>query len=262
MMPILRPNVRLVKSTSLDLIKNTSRIICMKKEIQLHPVQIAILRSLLFKQGARFSELNTTDLSNDHFTFHIQQLLQAGLLSKDGVHYSLTDEGKEFANRFDTDNPEVKVEKQAKLGVAICCVKQEDGVTKYLLQQRLKHPYYGYYGFMTGKIKWGESVYETAKRELEEEMGLTADLTLGAIKHKTDISKDETLLEDKYFFIFRGENPQGELIEEFEGGKNVWLSLEEIKQLPTVFHDLWEGLETLEKNEFVFEEKTYEVENY
>ncbi|HEY1074642.1 MAG TPA: NUDIX domain-containing protein, partial [Patescibacteria group bacterium] len=146
----------------------------MKKDIQLHPAQLAILRELLYKPEARFSELNVTNLTSDHFNFHIQQLIHAALVEKsEGAKYKLTSSGKEFANRFDTDTPNnITIEKQAKIGVAVCCVDTQDGEIKYLLQQRLKQPYYGYWGCMTGKIKWGESVYETAKRELEEEMGV------------------------------------------------------------------------------------------
>lgn len=239
----------------------------MKKDISLHPAQATILRVLLFQPEARFSDLNTTKLSNDHFTFHIQQLVSNELVHKtESGHYSLTSEGKEFANRFDTETQDVKVEKQAKLGVAICCVKQENGKRYYLLQQRLKQPYFGNWGFMTGKIKLGESVYETAKRELQEEMGIEADLVLTSIKHKTDFTTDGKLLEDKYFFKFRGDNVRGELIEDIQGGKNQWVAEDEIKNLDPVFHDLYEGIEDLNASidggEFTFEEKAYTATDY
>ena len=64
--------------------------------------------------------------------------------------YALTVKGKEFSNRFDTDNK--VIERQAKLACGILCIKVEDGVTKYLLQKRLKQPYYGYYGVVGGTI--------------------------------------------------------------------------------------------------------------
>lgn len=221
------------------------------------------MRQLLFTPEARFAELNVTDLTSDHFTFHVQQLTEAGLIIKrETGKYALTNQGKEFTNRFDTDTKQVILEKQAKLGICLCCVKEEGGQTYYALQQRLKQPYYGYWGFMTGKIKWGESVQETAHRELEEEMGLKADLELITIKHKIDTSPDGTLLEDKYFFIFRGTNPQGTLIESFEGGKNAWMTRKEIEALPVVFHDLEETLNDFDRTSLKFIESNYMIENY
>lgn len=238
----------------------------MKQEITLHPAQVTILRELLFKPHARFSELNTTDLSSDHFTFHVKALVDGSLISKVDDNYSLTPAGKEFANRFDVDSEVVKVEKQAKVGVNITCIKEEDGRRFFLLQQRLKQPYYGHWGCMTGKIKWGESVIETAKRELEEETGLTADLTMVGIKHKTDSDTNGNLLEDKFFFKFIGFNPKGELIENFEGGHNRWVEESEISKLSPVFQDLPEVFTTIENyldtKKLTFEEKTYTVENF
>ncbi len=235
----------------------------MTTDLHIHPVQGIILRHLLFKPEARFAELNTTDLTNDHFTFHIKSLVEIGLIEKTAANtYCLTPQGKEFANRFDTDAPKVTVERQAKIGIAISCVKEEKGQTYYLLQQRLKQPYYGYWGFMTGKIKWGESVEETARRELQEEMGLTADIKLVSIKHKRDYNQQHELLEDKYFFRFRGDNPSGVLIDTFEGGKNAWKTKKEIKELPKIFHDLWQGIESLDGNAPFFTEENYTVEEY
>lgn len=239
----------------------------MKKEITLHPAQASILRELLYKPEARFSELNITGLTNDHFTFHVQQLVVAELVTKtDDGRYALTPQGKEFANRFDTDTQTVKVEKQAKIGVNICCIKRENDKLYFLLQQRLKQPYFGHWGFITGKIKWGEKVYETAARELEEEAGLKADLTLMSVKHKMDYDQNEQLLEDKFFFRFLGENVQGDLLPEIAGGKNAWVSEEDIKTLSPLFHDMEEVIagvkDYLKTRSFHFEEKSYIAENF
>ena len=65
-------------------------------ELKIHEFQISILRELLFKPKARFSDLKKVDITNDHFTFHIKQLIKEGLVFKTNKRYSLTDEGKEF----------------------------------------------------------------------------------------------------------------------------------------------------------------------
>ena len=105
-------------------------------ELQIHDFQSSILRELLFKPGARFSDLKKVDVSNDHFTFHVNQLLKEGLIRKDNRKYFLTTEGKEFANRMDTDS--LKLEKQGKVAIAIHAVRTNKGVKEYLVHRRLK----------------------------------------------------------------------------------------------------------------------------
>jgi ADP-ribose pyrophosphatase YjhB (NUDIX family)/predicted transcriptional regulator len=196
----------------------------MSVDKQLHPAHVAILRVLLFSPAARFAELQkASELTSDHFNFYLKQLLDEKYIdkNKDGA-YHLTFKGKEFANRFDTD--ERKVERQPK--VAVCLMIRHDG--KQLVQQRLKQPYYGYWGRPTGKIRWGETILEAAERELKEETGLEADLEYESIFHKMDFNeKTGELLEDKIFFVICGTNPRGELINEFEGGRNEWMTQEE-----------------------------------
>lgn len=236
------------------------------KTNQIHPVQGRILRVLLLNQSARFSDLNTGDLSNDHFTFHVKKLLEEGLVLKrgDGL-YELTTDGKEFANRFDIDSGETKIaiERQAKVGVVVCAARGEGERREYLMQQRLKQPFYGYWGFVTGKIKWGETVLETAARELEEETGLTGDVTLRFIKHKMDYDKEGKLLEDKYFFECRVDNVKGVLLETFEGGRNKWMTRDQIFKLENIFDGLKEhGLDLIEGEGLSFREDKYTVTGY
>ncbi len=230
---------------------------------ELHPIQASILRVLMYKPKARFSDLNVEGLSSDHFTFHVKKLLEMELIEKtDESSYCLTRSGKEFTNRFDTDVKQIVLERQAKIGVSIICTRGEEGKTEYLIQQRLKQPYYGFYGFVTGKVRWGESVHDTAARELKEETGLSATLQLVGIEHKMDYSEEGELLEDKYFFIFRGTTANGKLVEQFEGGRNAWYSRSEVGKLPEVFGDVEEILDVIMKGEFGFIERKFTVSKY
>ncbi|KKQ51930.1 hypothetical protein A2865_00795 [Candidatus Woesebacteria bacterium RIFCSPHIGHO2_01_FULL_39_17] len=229
-------------------------------ENEMHPIQVNILLVLLFRTKARFSELNTLKVPSDQFNFHLKKLVEAALIEKSGNLYRLMPKGKEFANRFDTQN--LVPERQAKVAVLICCVKKEKTVNKYLVQKRLKQPYYGYYGFFGGKIRWGETVFETANRELKEETGLSGKLKLVGIKHKMDYSKDLKLLEDKFFFTFKVTNLTGKLIEKFEGGENVWLTEEEIYNLPNLFDGVNTTLEMVKGVGLSFIERKYKVKRY
>ena len=236
----------------------------MTSEPEIHPVQAGILKVLIFAHEARFSDLNTTGLSTDHFTFHVKRLADNGLIEKlENGNYRLTTAGKEFANRFDSDTAEaMKIERQAKLGVRILPIRKNGDRIEYLLDQRLKQPYYGFYGFLGGKMKWGETIYEAAARELKEESGLEADLTLKSIKHKMDYTPDNKILEDKFFFRFRGDNVRGEFIDSYPGGRSVWLTKEEIQKLPDLFPDVLEGMESMEREGIAYEENKYTAEGY
>ncbi len=207
---------------------------------QLHPAHVAILHVLLFRPDARFAQLQkASELGSDHFNFYLKQLLDEDLVAKNPKGaYHLTHKGKEFANRFDTDAR--TVERQPKVAVCLM-IRRDDG--KQLVQQRLKQPFYGYWGRPTGKIRWGETILEAAARELMEETGLEANLQFDSIYHKLDYDKKTgSLLEDKIFFIIGGMNPVGELIEEFEGGRNAWMTQEEYAAQPLTFDNNSKGL--------------------
>jgi ADP-ribose pyrophosphatase YjhB (NUDIX family)/predicted transcriptional regulator len=209
---------------------------------QLHKAHVAILHVLLFQPDARFADLQkASGLSSDHFNFYLKQLIDEKFVAKnDKGAYHLTFKGKEFANRFDTD--ERKVERQPK--VAVQLMIRRDGMQ--LVQQRLKQPFYGYWGRPTGKIRWGETILQAAGRELKEETGLEADLAYETVYHKIDFNQETgEMLEDKIFFVVAAHNPRGTLIEDFEGGRNAWMTQEEYVAQPLSFESSSENFKPL-----------------
>jgi 8-oxo-dGTP diphosphatase len=196
----------------------------------LHEVQASILRELLFHNGTTFSSLNKLDLTNDHFTFHIKRLLAEEVIEKKGKLYYLTQKGKQYAGKLDVYG--LKMEKFGTPGVAVSATKIIDGKLHFLIQQRLKEPMYGYYGFINGKIKFGEFSEETAKRELLEETGLTGEPKFICIQHRLRGPSREEIKLDHYFFIYMFDEPEGEL-KHSEEGKNYWFTLEKIADLNT-----------------------------
>lgn len=203
----------------------------MSHEAQIHTAQVAILRELLFHPAATYTDLQRpTGLSSDHFNFHIRRLVELNYVEKVGKGYKLTPKGKEYANKLDTDSN--TIERQPKVAVLLAITRKEGSRKEYLFQERLKHPYYGYWGFPTGKIRWGETILQTAARELMEETGLTADHELAGLYHEHSYQEETgELLEDKMFFVVRCTNTKGELIERFEGGRNRWMSPNDASQL-------------------------------
>ena len=228
----------------------------------LHQIQMLILKELLFNPTARFSELNIKGLSNDHFSYHVNTLIEQGYVRKTDRGYSLTNQGKEFANRMDTD--QVQIEKQPKVAVMVIPVKYIKGRKHILIQERTKEPYYGYQGFMTGKIRFGEKIKEAAKRELKEETGLDCqDFVIKTIFHDHVIMTDDgKLMEDKMFFIITAKNPTGQLVNT-ENGKNSWMTEEEFLKLEKKYYNEDEIFQAFkERGHLEINENTYTIEEF
>ncbi|MFA6249923.1 MAG: NUDIX hydrolase [Candidatus Shapirobacteria bacterium] len=233
----------------------------MNTEIKLHPIQAQVLKTLLFKLQARFAELNLTGLTTDLFSFHLRQLRNDKLIQKNGDGgYELTRVGKEFANRLDTES--LNIEKQAKVAVLVMPQKTIKGKIYYLVQKRLKQPFFGYSGFLTGKVRWSETIGEAALRELREETGLTGRVRLRGVKHKMDYSAGNEMLEDKFFFVFKADKLEGKLIEKFEGGENRWLTRDEFFNLPDLFDGVEDNFVLVEKKGLKYLEKKYIIKRY
>ncbi len=229
----------------------------MSLDIHIHSAQTSILRELLFHPQANYSALQKpTGLTSDHFNFHISRLVELGLVKKTARGmYSLTIRGKEYANRLDTDNN--TVERQPKTAVLLAIECEVNGTRQWVFQQRLKNPYFGFWGLPSGKIRWGETVVQTAERESLEETGLSADWRVAGVYHEIVVQKETgEMLEDKIFFVVHGTNPKGKLQEDFEGGHNEWLVREAANGQEKIFDSFNIELDMVESGEWLVERTT------
>ncbi len=184
---------------------------------QLHYIQLAILKKLLFSEGLKFSELKPFDyIENNKLDFHLDKIIAAGFVIKDKDLYKLTSSGKEYANRMTTEKTQIKL--QGKIGCIQCCIKTTGLEPEFLIYTRLKHPFYGSQGYASGKVDYGEKTVECSQRELKEETNLEGKGELFMIEHHIVYDKNShELLEDKYFYFHRYINPKGKLICNNEG---------------------------------------------
>lgn len=211
-----------------------------KVNIKLHKYQVKILANLSTEAGLKFNKLLIDGLESEHMNYHLKRLLDIGLVQKDNNRYFLTDAGKDYVS-YMSDDVEF-VEKQPKTSVLLHVVrKDESGKIFVLLSKRLKHPYYGKIGRLTGKVKFGETLMDASRRELYEETGLQSEsMVLERIWHKIGFNKRNECVQDSLFYRFFIKDTYGNFIEKTPYQHNLWLSKEDLlnKEKFDFFDDL------------------------
>ena len=200
------------------------------KRPELHRVEILVLRTLRRSISARFNELmKPTELQSDAFKFYVRRLRELGYVEKDNEgNYTLTAKGKEFANNLDEET--AMVQKQPKLSMIIVAA-DPDGSSRLLFQRRLRHPYYHFYGAISGPVKWGEEIEAAAARELTKQTALTATYKVMAFYRQKDRdNKTGAILEDKLFAVVEATVEHDTLSNTWTGGYNEWMTIEAYRQ--------------------------------
>ncbi|PJA90728.1 MAG: hypothetical protein CO136_00955 [Candidatus Levybacteria bacterium CG_4_9_14_3_um_filter_36_7] len=191
---------------------------------QLHEYQKEIIKKLSFTPTLRFNDLLIEEISSEHMNYHLKQLIELNLVTKTDSGYSLTDKGKDFSNLLDDEMD--MLEKQPKCSVIVNGVrKNPHSEIEYLLNRRLKQPYFGKVGRISGKVRFGEKLVNAAKRELFEETGLTAKFwQLEKMYRKMRTRNDQTPVQDVFFYIFFARDFEGTLIEKTRYQENIWVT--------------------------------------
>ncbi len=201
-----------------------------KSDIKLHYYQQALIKKLtLCGQGQRFNCLLIDGLESEHMNYHLKKLLNLGLIEKKEELYRLTDQGKDFANLLDDSLS--TTEKQPKTSIIIRGVrKNSKGEVEELFNRRLRQPYYGKVGRLTGKVHFGETLKKAAARELYEETGLKAkSFVLEEVYRKMRKRDDGIFVQDVIFFIFFVTRFSGKLIAKTTFQENFWVPQKELR---------------------------------
>jgi ADP-ribose pyrophosphatase YjhB (NUDIX family) len=225
-----------------------------------HIIQMQILRELAFKPNSNFSRLNISGLTNDHFSYHVRTLLKIGYIKKSEKGYILSNKGKTYVSHMDTDKSQI--EKLPKVSVLIVITKKIRNTIYYAISTRTKEPYFGYSGFITGKVRFGETIHEAAARELDEEMNLTAKFKNCFILHEMVYDTKGNQLEDKFFHIVAAYDTKGEIAEKTQEGKNSWVTERQLEKLEPKFHNEMEIFYWVKNKSRGFKEEKYVIEKF
>jgi ADP-ribose pyrophosphatase YjhB (NUDIX family) len=198
--------------------------------VKLHEFQLVIIRNLSLRPEARFNDLLIEGLGSEHMNYHLQKLVELNLVEKVKNRYKLTDKGKDYSNLLD-DNIEI-IEKQPKSSVLLRVVQKRPGTdeAEHLVCRRLRQPYFGKVGRLTGKVRFGETLEQAALRELYEETGLKAkNIMLESIYHKVRHRPDSTTAQDVIFYVFFIRDVCGTFINKTPYQENFWLTQKELQ---------------------------------
>lgn len=186
-----------------------------------HETQRKIVLKLIHRPGSSFNELWNKEGESNSFAYHMAKLEEQRIISKTDGRYSLTDEGKKLSAFIEGDTggkaefPTLTI---------ILIIKRGD---KILTQKRLKEPFYGLWSFVSGKINFGQNMFECATRDLLEETGLQAHGWAFRGIEQTKTFEGEKLLYHHYLLWVETENPDGTLKERTHKAENAWMTLEE-----------------------------------
>lgn len=208
----------------------------MKSLFQIHPIQVDIITYLTSHPHARYTDLNTTKMTTDHFNFHLTRLLDSDLVKKseDGK-YSLTKNGKKMINTLATGQQ--LLFDQYKIVVLVICKAKMSGITKFLLQKRQKEPFFGIYDLLSGKVQWTETTQDAAQRILKEKISLPFVPTFSHIKHKIDKDKKGEIIENKFLYVYTIDLSQ-QVVKKVQGQNLLWASRSELQKLESIFPDI------------------------
>lgn len=117
-----------------------------------------------------YARLRPPGVESNHFAYHLNQLIRAGLVAKNSDGYALTPEGLAFADR--ASHATVAPRKQPHIVTALHVT---NGEGQLLLFTHAFQPYIGYVGFPQGRVHYEERIADAAARELFEKTGLQAE---------------------------------------------------------------------------------------
>ncbi|OGM36324.1 hypothetical protein A3A76_05375 [Candidatus Woesebacteria bacterium RIFCSPLOWO2_01_FULL_39_23] len=214
----------------------------------------------------RFNDLLIEGLESEHMNYHLKRLIDVNYVVKEGSLYKLTDIGKDYSNLLDEKTD--LVERQPKTSVVLHIKrKNKNGEIEHLLLKRLRHPYFGKVGHLTGKVKFGETFLDAAKRELYEETGLSAKTFILEKIYRKMRKRSKEFIQDVVFYQFLITGINGTLIGKTEFQENFWVTKKEAKTRPDL--DFFDDFlietslsDSLKPKKLVFVESLGEAEGY
>jgi 8-oxo-dGTP pyrophosphatase MutT (NUDIX family) len=189
-----------------------------------HHIQRKILAKLLYAVSLPYAAMRPEGIESNHFAYHLEQLLAAGLVSKQDRQYALTPKGLAQIDRMSHANMTGRLQPHI---VTAIDITNADGQT--LLFKRNFQPYIYRLGFPLGKTHFDENIAAAAARELQEKTGLTGvPLTQRGIIYIEARQQGETISKI-LCHVFSGTAEPGFPLPKTERGECLWADAESLK---------------------------------
>lgn len=191
-----------------------------------HVLRRKILLKFIHAPRLSFNQVWDKEGDSNLVAYHLRKMEDEGIVQKYEDGYGLTDEGKKLSAFIEGDTGG-KAELPTPTVVVFVL---QDG--KMLAQERLKEPFYGTWGVVSGKINFGWNPVECAVRDLKEETDLVAhDAELRAIEFMKTYDEGK-LLHHHLMYLVIVTKVSGTLKERTHKAHHEWMTVEEYKRKP------------------------------
>ncbi len=180
----------------------------------------------MYNDKLKYNEIWDKSNPSNKFNYHLMKLVEEKILIKEDEFYKLTSKGLEIISGLDG------VEILQKSKPLVCCFVMGFKDDKVLVNIRKKQPFMDYLGIPGGKLDFGNTTIEQAKKEFLEETGLSGDLSLKLITNYITLNLDDCKVSHHMIgFFYRADNLKGELIEKNREGENSFITLNKALEL-------------------------------
>jgi ADP-ribose pyrophosphatase YjhB (NUDIX family) len=217
-----------------------------------------ILKTLMHFPGSNYSDLWDKEIPSNKFNYYLKKLENDNIIEKNEGKYYLTLKGKEFVTTICGETG--KKEERPIVALLLVLRKKVNRKSKYILYKRMKEPYYEYNGFPGAKVKKGEEILCSARRELKEETNLECKGKIIGIQNCIVIN-NKKLFHHYLQFVILFDEPKGKLIEESREGIYLWEDKEKVLSQEKLFPDIPGVIKAVENNNFYFKELKLIQEN-
>ncbi|MGM5481713.1 MAG: NUDIX domain-containing protein [Nanobdellota archaeon] len=192
-------------------------------------IQKHILKKFMYNDALRFNEILDKEFPSNKFNYHLQQLIIKNIIEKENERYHLTAKGVQLITGLDG----IEIESKQKPVPCVFIMGYDKENKKILVNKRSKQPFRGVIGIPGGKVEFGHNLEEQAKAEFLEETGLAADkMQLKLItNYRTIREEDEEMTHHVIGFFYLGTDLSGDLIKEDREGENMFIDIEEARNL-------------------------------
>ncbi|MEI9913868.1 MAG: hypothetical protein WDN66_02580 [Candidatus Saccharibacteria bacterium] len=144
----------------------------------MHHIKVFILLQLSESPSKRYSELKPKAMEPAQFMYHLKQLIEDGLVIKEGESYRLSSAGVQYIDKLNNDN--LTPHKYPRLTMSMIYMSPKKGA---LLYRQDRRPGLGLIGFLLQDIPmdFPSPLEVFAKKTFKERTGVDADF-----KHKAD----------------------------------------------------------------------------